>query len=315
MPRYAATAGVPLPTAAGAAADAANAAVVDQTAAGGALKSALTGVDGLAIGAEVDPAGVRALLEAASSADVGRVVLVSSATVYGAWPDNPLPLSEDAPLRPNVGFRFAAARAEAERLVAEWHDAHPGSTAAVLRAAVTVDGSGLSALDRALSGTAGLRPAEASRPVQFLAAEDLASAVALALTAPLDGPYNVAPDGWVPDETLRALAGGPARVAVPERVARLLRLAVPGGAAARRFPGIEPYQRHPWVVANDRLRAAGWAPAQSNEEAFVEGAGGVAKELSPKRRQELALAGTGTVLAGAAAAAVVLVRRRRRARG
>ena len=35
------------------------------------------------------------------------------------------------------------------------------------------------------------------------------------------------------------------------------------------LPHLDPYVRHPWVVANDRLRSTGWRPLHSNEEALV----------------------------------------------
>ena len=34
-------------------------------------------------------------------------------------------------------------------------------------------------------------------------------------------------------------------------------------------PSILPYFVHPWVVANDRLEAAGWKPRHSNDEAIL----------------------------------------------
>ncbi|HZQ26471.1 MAG TPA: NAD-dependent epimerase/dehydratase family protein [Acidimicrobiales bacterium] len=246
------------------------------------------------------------VLAGAAAAAAGHVVHLSSATVYGAWPDNPVPLPEDAASRPNPGFAFAAAKAEEERQLAEWKDDHPGATAAVLRAAVTLGEDDADGLARALTGVTGLRSVESSRPVQVLAEDDLASALVLVAVQRLDGVFNVAPDGWVPDETVRALVGGPARLPVSERIARPLR------ALGRTWPGIEPYTRHPWVVANDRLRAAGWAPAHTNEEAFVDGAGRRWPELSPKRRQEVALAGTVVAAATVVATVAALVRRARR---
>ena len=36
-------------------------------------------------------------------------------------------------------------------------------------------------------------------------------------------------------------------------------------------PGVVAYRVNPWVVANDRLKAAGWAPDHTNEEAYVLG--------------------------------------------
>lgn len=55
-------------------------------------------------------------------------------------------------------------------------------------------------------------------------------------------------------------------------------------------PGLRPYVRSTWLVSNGRLRAEGWAPTVTNEQAFVEGTN--AKwwtMLTPKRKQEISL--------------------------
>ena len=49
-----------------------------------------------------------------------QVVFVSSAMVYGALPNNPVPLTEAATLRPDVEFVFARQLASAEELVEQW---------------------------------------------------------------------------------------------------------------------------------------------------------------------------------------------------
>jgi hypothetical protein len=64
------------------------------------------------------------------------------------------------------------------------------------------------------------------------------------------------------------------------------------------------------VVANDKLRAEGWAPTVTNEQAFVEGT--EAKwwtMVTPKRRQEVALGAMVAVLAAGGITAAVLARR------
>jgi hypothetical protein len=130
----------------------------------------------------------------------------------------------------------------------------------------------------------------------------------------LDGVYNVAPDGWIAPEQLRALAGPRPRVRLPGRLASKV--------AAWRWrlgltptpPDVLPYTVHPWVVANDRLRQAGWEPKNSNEETFVAGnPAGPLANLSSRRRQELALGavGVGGVALIAGALAIVLRLRRR----
>ncbi len=249
-------------------------------------------------------------LDAADLLDVRQVVFVSSAMVYGPSVNNPVPLTEEAVLRPDVEFVFARQLATAEVTVDEWRQARHGRTACVLRPAVAVADGANSTLASALVAGLGQRVAEFDPPAQFLHLDDLASAVVLAVTERLDGVYNVAPDGWVAGERVRALSGERPRVPLPERAVDVL------GRLRWRFlrgpipPGLRRYTRASWVVSNGKLRATGWVPTVTNEQAYVE-----ATEarwwtmLSPKRRQELSLGVGGLLVALLAAVGVVAVRR------
>jgi len=254
----------------------------------------------------------RRVLDAASAVGATHVVLLSSATAYGAWANNPVPLTEDAPLRPNPGVPFASEKAEVERAAADWRDAHPAATVALLRPTITVTAAGSNGwLAKALARSSSLPITDDEPPAQFLDVNDLASAVDLARRGRLDGPRNVAPDGWISGDTVRALAGGPPRVRLPERLAiRLAGMRWRWGLAPTP-PALLPFTVHPWVVANDRLRADGWEPTSTNEEAYVGShRAGPWATLSPRRRQELALGAAGVALAGAAVGAIALLRRR-----
>jgi nucleoside-diphosphate-sugar epimerase len=259
---------------------------------------------------------IGSVLEAAgSAASVRAFVHRSSASVYGAWSDNPVPLTEDVALRPNPTFSFAVEHAEAERRVWEWADDHPSVRVAVLRPAPVVAPGIESWESNTLGRPSGLRRAESLPVVQYLHVDDAASAFAHALAGEsVRGTYNVAPDGYVSGETARALAtSGRVVVPLPDRAAAMAerwawRLGW-GGVPA----GAVPYLVHPWVVANDRLVATGWSPVSSNEEALVAARKGSGwRELSPKRRQELALSVAGVAGAGVVAGVVVAVRAARR---
>ena len=65
----------------------------------------------------------------------------------------------------------------------------------------------------------------------------------------------------------------------------------------------------PWVVANDRLRAEGWSPAFTNQEAWVAGTPPpLAGLVNGQRRQEIALGVASTVGAAALGGAVLALR-------
>lgn len=254
--------------------------------------------------------GVDKTLAEAIARDANHLVFVSSAMVYGAWPNNPIPLTEDAILRPDVEFIYARQLAAAEAMADRWRRQRPGRTVAVLRPVVAMAADGTSQLARSLAAGLGQQLGEEDPPAQFLHLDDLASAVALAVTRRLDGVFNVAPDGWIDGERVRALTGDRPRLQLPDRAAEVL------GALRWRFqrgpipPGLRSYTRAPWLVANDRLKAQGWAPTVTNEQAYVEGTEGRWwTMISPKRRQEIALGG---MVAGSLALAAVVAQAVRR---
>ena len=236
-----------------------------------------------------------------------HVVFVSSALVYGAAANNPVPLTEDATLRPDVEFVFARQLASAEELVEQWRTAQPGRTTCILRPAVSLAAGDSPRLATALVYGFGRRLAQADPPSQFLHLDDLATAVGVGVERRLDGVFNVAPDGWVPGERVRALSGERPRLPLPERISelvaglrwRFLRGPIP--------PGLLPYTVEPWVVSNGRLRAAGWTPTVTNEQTYVESTEAPWWTMvSPKRRQELALGGGVVAFAVAALIAAIV---------
>lgn len=269
-------------------------------------------LDGSALAAPDGPTATR-LLDAVAASDVTSVVWLSSAMVYGAWPDNPVPLTETAVARPNPGLREVEDKSDRERQVRAWGEDHPDVAVAILRPAVIVGDSGRW-LVRSPWKPRGVRSLDADAPSQFVHVDDIAAAVVLATTGALDGTFNVAPDGWIPAEQLRALCAPGPRVHLPARLAdglarlrwRIRRTGTP--------PGALPYTRFPWVVANDRIVAAGWVADYSNEEAFVVAdVGGAFASLDPRRRQLLSLGAAGGAVVGLAALVAWLVVRRRRA--
>lgn len=133
----------------------------------------------------------------------GRVVFASSAAVYGAWPDNPLPITEDVWPRPNAQCRYAAQKLQAERICSE-------TVPTVVLRIGAVLGPGMDAevrkatlgYRRAVPAIRGVRSA-----LQFLHEDDAAAALLAAGLAPVTGMFNVAPTDWLTAAEVAKVAG------------------------------------------------------------------------------------------------------------
>jgi nucleoside-diphosphate-sugar epimerase len=246
----------------------------------------------------------RNLLGALGSSGPGQLVHLSSATVYGAWPDNPVPLTEDVKPRPNPEFSYAVQKRAAEALVERWSILHSGTKVALLRPVCTVGAAG-QPLSRALASPRRPPLSSPARMVQFLHLDDLAEAVAHVLAAQLEGTYNVAPDAGVSEEIAGEVAAGSASLPAPARAVlaawdwRSSRLGLP--------PGAEAYVEHPWVVSPDKLQATGWQPQYSSAEALLVADGKDRWDDLPQGRRvaiTLAVAGLAVVATGFGGAAL-----------
>lgn len=259
-------------------------------------------------GRAVDEA--RAVLDAAARCGVADVVIVSSALVLGALPSNPVPLTEQAVVHPAPGFRPAVEMAEIERVVAESRTGDV--TITVVRTAPVVADASPGWLAAELHRSLAYPVDDRDPPLQYLHADDLGSAIATVLRVGPGGVVHAAPDGALSGPDRRALETRP-RLRVPDPVARLassVRAALGGTGTPE---GIRPYLAEEWLLANDRLRALGWAPSRSNEQAYVAAFRAAPWSMIPSgRRQELLLGGLGAVAAGLAVGVGVFARRRHR---
>ncbi|MGI9119070.1 MAG: NAD-dependent epimerase/dehydratase family protein [Acidimicrobiales bacterium] len=249
------------------------------------------------------------LVDAAIEAGIDHVVVVSSAAVYGAWADNPVPLTEEAPLRPNPEADYALEKVESERCWGRWAQDQEGATLAVLRPALVVGDPEEQWLAIALRAPTRWGVGNGDVPSQFVHVDDLAAAVATAVERRLDGVYNVAPEGWMEGSEVQTLVGTPLRPPVPSRWAAVLARWFWSRGLGGVVPGLVPYATHPWVVAADRLRAEGWQATQSCGDSLVDAYPVTTwARLGPKARREVTLAGGSAVAIGVPVAVVVLAR-------
>lgn len=214
--------------------------------------------------------GTRTLLDAAGAAGVRKIVYPSSATVYGAHPDNEVPLTESSPLRANPDFPYAVHKLETERLIEAFRRDHPGVVVTVLRSAIVFGPSVENFVSRMMEAPRLTTVKGHEPPLQLVHEEDLARALAFAVSEDLDGVYNLGADGWMSAAEVAELTGKK-RVELPEAIAFSMAELLWRTGLTAAPPGELHYVMHPFVMDTSVLRAAGFEPKHTNREALVEG--------------------------------------------
>jgi nucleoside-diphosphate-sugar epimerase len=263
--------------------------------------------------------GAQTVLTAAAAGRVGRVLLVTSAMVYGARPDNQVPLPEDAPLAAEADHSVAGDLLEVEQLARRSPRTNPGVAVTVVRPAALV-GEDPHSMDTLVN-----RHFEAPRLLtvkgcaprwQFCHVDDLTSALEFAVRGGVTGDFAVGCDGWLEQESVEQISGLKS-IELPARltfgtVQRLHQVGVtPAPAMDLR------YVVYPWVVDCAALREAGWRPAFGNDAVLRvlldqrKGRHAVAGRRIARKEATITAAGATVAVIGTAA---IVARARRRHR-
>jgi nucleoside-diphosphate-sugar epimerase len=263
--------------------------------------------------------GAQTVVTAAAAERVGRVVLVTSAMVYGARPDNPVPLPEDAPLLADSGGSLAGDLMEIEELARRSRRVNPGTAVTVVRPAALVGDAVDTLLTRHFEAPRLLAVRGCAPRWQFCHVDDLAAALELAAMGEVAGDFAVGCDGALTAAEVESLSGLKS-VELPARLTfstaqRLHRIGMtPAPAAELR------YVVYPWVVDCAALRAAGWRPSFSNAEALavlLADAGGhhalAGRRIARKDAAITAAGAAGTAAAVIGTAAIVRHARKKKA--
>ena len=251
----------------------------------------------LAFSDDSDQSNLIGLLELVTEAEISQVIIVSSAMVYGAWPNNSVPLSEDAAVRPNPESAFAVHQADAERTALEWADLDPERRVTILRPTAVASPNASGLIGEALLAAAPIRTRRDDPPQQFVHLDDVATAVATVIQLDDSGVYNVAPDGWLTARDVRDLVGARPIIRLPIPLPGRLDRYVARRVGHQAPTGLLPYTRYPWVIANDRLRSTGWAPRYGNDQVFVAAEAGMPWDsMNAKQRQNVSLGLGATVI-------------------
>jgi UDP-glucose 4-epimerase len=220
---------------------------------------------------DVDVGGTQNVLEAAAAADVPHVLVASSAVAYGAFPDNPVPLTEEQPVRGVGAFSYARDKTESDRLCQLWGLQHPDRTMTIVRPSIVFGPT----VDNYLLRLWTQQPFQADfglpdPGIQFAHEDDVVDAMTVLLDGRHAGAFNVAGDGTMTLRECAELIGVPRR-RVPRRAYTRFAAAMWRLGAAEAPPGALQYSIYPWIVSSDKLkRETSWQPRHTSRETFIE---------------------------------------------
>jgi UDP-glucose 4-epimerase len=217
----------------------------------------------------VDVEGTHNVLDACSSEGIEQVLVTSSSTAYGAFPDNPVPLTEEDPVRGVASFEYARDKTESDRLCQLWAARHPDRVMTIVRPCIVFGPS----VDNYLLRLWTRQPFQADfglpdPGIQFVHEDDVVSALVTLLEGRFGGAFNVAGDGVMGVAECASLIGLPRR-RVPLGVMRRFASLMWRLRASEAPPGSLEFAMHPWIVSNEKLkRETGWEPRYTSRETF-----------------------------------------------
>jgi UDP-glucose 4-epimerase len=220
---------------------------------------------------DIDVNGTANVLDAAAAAGVPHLLVASSTTAYGAWPDNPVPIPEEHPVRGLPGYEYARDKTEIDRLCQLWAAQHPESTMTIVRPTIVFGPNVDNYIVRFWENQPFVvLPDGHDADWQYVHEDDVVDAMSRLLSERRGGIFNLTADGTVKMSEAAAIAGKKVRkmpLKLYRRMAsatwklRLRNVEAP--------PGQIEFVLHPWIASNEKLKSElGWSPRYTSRETF-----------------------------------------------
>lgn len=221
-----------------------------------------------ALAHEIIAIGTYYIFNACHAASVRKVVISSTADVYGAFPTNPNFLTEDMPLRAHLRSRFLADKIEAERTALKYQAKHPDRIVSILRPCTilgpTINSYKTRYLRRSIITTMlGFDPL-----VQFVHEDDCLDAHMKLIDEDHPGIFNLAGDGVLPLSRVIEICG--------KTNLRLTQIGFKTMVQLLWYMDISPapashadFLRYLCIVDNSKIKKIGFFPRYTTKEALL----------------------------------------------
>ncbi len=149
---------------------------------------------------DVNINGTHNILRAAKKNKVKKVIVLTSASTYGAHPDNPLFMKEDFPLRGdlNFGFWYSEDKAVQDRITQTFAKENPDIKVCILRPAIVFGKNVNNFISQGFFNPPIVGIFRKNIPFQYIHEDDVARAIMLTIeNDDAQGPFNFSGDGVV----------------------------------------------------------------------------------------------------------------------
>jgi nucleoside-diphosphate-sugar epimerase len=256
---------------------------------------------------------IQTVVISAAAAGVERLVVVTSAMMYGASPANAVPLQENAPLAADPDEGMVGDLLAVEQVLRAAREVHPGLAITVVRPAALV-GPGIDTVITRHFEAPRLLTVRGGTPAwQFCHVEDLASALVSTVELGLGPVVTVGSQGWMTQSEVESVTGMLAvelsesmALGIGQRLHRVGILPFPASDLA--------FAVYPWAISSATLSEAGWQPTYDNVTCLaaliesIRGHHAMAARRLDRKDAALGAASAAVALVGTAA----IMRRRRR---
>jgi UDP-glucose 4-epimerase len=216
----------------------------------------------------VDVEGTRNVVEGALEAGVSQLIVTSSGAAYGYHADNPVPLTEDHPLRGNDSFPYAKHKRLVEELLAGYRSSHPELRQLVLRPGTILGRTTHNQITALFEKPWVMGLGDVDSPFVVIWDEDVVGAILWGLEGRRGGVYNLAGDGVLTLREMASLMHKPFLPLPSRAVERALSVLGPLGLS-RYGPEQVDFLRYRPVLDNRRLKTEfGYVPKKSSRQAF-----------------------------------------------
>jgi len=198
--------------------------------------------------------GTKNIIQAVKKAKIKQVMVASSGTAYGAFADNPIPLTEEHPIREHKTFQYANDKAKIEALLKDFKEENREVIVSILRPTVVFGES----VDNYLSGILeypiipvikGYNP-----DLQFVHEDDVIDSMIAILEKSGEGAFNISPNDYIALSEIIKMTGKKS-ITIPYS---FIKIAINAAWKLRlkfqKYPlGFMDYMMFPWILSSDKI--------------------------------------------------------------